>query len=118
MSILFGNGNGTFSVPSGHAELGPGLVALVDLDQDGRSEGLFTSVAPSYELRVLWHLANGGTTTTAIPLSQIPNALVTGDFNKDYAPDVAVGTGSAIQLYTNACPSGRVPNSGQSRPRP
>ena len=40
-----------------------------------------------------------------------------GDLNKDYALDVAVGTGSAIQLYTNACPTGDIPSHANSQPR-
>jgi hypothetical protein len=112
-SILFGNGDGTFSAPSYYPAAGAGLVALAYLAQDGPADALIASAANPYSLGVLWHVSDGGTAFTAMPEDKIPYCVVAGDINNDLAPDVAVCTGSSLQLYYNACPLPIRPQSGR-----
>jgi hypothetical protein len=103
MSILLGKGDGTFSGQNPYPAAGIGRVALSDVDRDGRCEALVAASNPSPAFNVLWHFADGGTLATTIPLDQSPDCLTVGDLNEDAAPDVAIGMGSAIQLFTSAC---------------
>jgi hypothetical protein len=113
LSIVLGNGDGTFSVPSVYPSVGFGLVALADLDHDGRCEALVAAADPSSALNVLWHFQDGGTTATTIPLDQPPSCIVAGEIGTRGGPSVAIGTGSAIQIYTNACPGNFAESHGQ-----
>jgi hypothetical protein len=103
LSILFGNGDGTFSKPSSYPSAGGGEVALADLDRDGRAEALVASYQTN-SLSVVWHLSNGGTSVTMIPLDASGLCVTAQDFNGDGATDVAVCSIEEIVLYLNGCP--------------
>jgi FG-GAP-like repeat len=114
MSILLGNGGGAFSGQYFYPAAGAGPVALADVDGDGRSEALVATTTPPYAFNVLWHFPDGGTTVTTSPLEQLPGCIVARDLKNDFSPDVAIGTGSTVQLYTDACTA----NHTQAQPQP
>lgn len=102
MSILLGNGDGTFAVKSTVALGPPGLLvtsysaALADFNGDGRADialsllGVTESGQPSNSIQIL--LNNGDGTFTAgqtIPLDSSSN-IATGDFNHDGIADLVV----------------------------
>jgi type II secretory pathway component GspD/PulD (secretin) len=91
VSILLGNGDGTFG---GHTDFATGVapvaVVAADFDKDGRQD---LAVANQTDNTVSILRGNGDGTFAAhtdIPVGTGPVALVTADFNKDGNPDLAV----------------------------
>ncbi len=103
LRVLLGNGSGGFTavgaVPTGGDE--PRGVALVDLNGDGRLDAVVAN-AGSNNLSVL--LGNGAGGFTPAPNSPFstdsgrPVTVVTGDFNGDGKPDVAVVNESSADV--------------------
>jgi hypothetical protein len=93
--VCLGNGDGTFQAPKTVASTGPNLSALMaaDVNHDSKTDlvGLLTDVSPA-SLQV-W-ISNGNGTfskgqTVKVSVGSITGAL-TGDFDGDGKPDVAV----------------------------
>jgi hypothetical protein len=93
VSILMGNGDGTFQPPVAYAVyFQPGSVAVADFDRDGFLDVVAANYAGDLgSVSVL--LGNGdGTFQPAIdsPAGYSPDEIVVADFNRDRHPDVAV----------------------------
>ena len=99
LSILLGNGDGTFQSPiTVAAGYSPATVAVADFNLDGIADLVFTENGSS-EVAVL--LGNGdGTFRTAASYSQ-PGAsgVATGDFNRDGKPDFALAGPGYLIVY-------------------
>jgi hypothetical protein len=99
VSILLGNGDGTFQVPVNYAAGDqPWSIVAVDLNHDGNLDLIVANSLSNY-LTVL--LGNGDGTFRAGPksptLSSPQNFVATGDFNGDGKPDIAALS------YQNPC---------------
>jgi hypothetical protein len=92
LTILLGNGDGTFT-PAAISPLtgsAPVSIAVGDFNQDGK---LDLAIVNEYSNSVTILLGNGdGTFTSApdLPAMDYPRSVVTGDFNGDGKPDLAV----------------------------
>jgi hypothetical protein len=111
VSVLLGNGDGTFSAASGSpvsVGMSPDTLATADLNGDGRPD-LAVADSQSNDVSVL--LGNGDGTFAPAPGSPIPMglgsgpfAVATGDLNGDAKPDLVVtntGFNSASVLFGN-----------------
>jgi hypothetical protein len=96
VSVLLGNGNGTFQAKTDYATgTSPAGVAVGDFNGDGKADlAVVNSGANSISV-----LAGNGDGTfqpkTDIALTLRPMALTTGDFNGDGNTDIAVATGNS-----------------------
>jgi Flp pilus assembly secretin CpaC len=109
ISILLGNGDGTFAaqttiaIPVGVTAASPSAVTTGDFNNDGNIDIAVTDMANG---RVMILLGKGdGTfqTPVAYPTGSNPVALVTQDFNADGVPDLAVvnkGDGTTASTVT------------------
>lgn len=93
VSILIGNGDGTFQPASDISfATTPSAIAVADFNGDGKADlALIVAGSSSASLSIL--LGNGDGTFQAAKSTTIPLglAIVTGDFNGDGKTDVAVG---------------------------
>ncbi|MFZ5798561.1 MAG: LamG-like jellyroll fold domain-containing protein, partial [Thermodesulfobacteriota bacterium] len=111
MSVLLGNGDGTFSAaPGSPLATGAGPVGLiaVDMDQDGNPDVVLTNDSSS-----TFSLFAGNGDGTFQPRQDYgtgagPNSLVSNDFNGDGKPDLAVtnfaGDSLSVYLRTQCAP--------------
>src|SRR6185295_2629619 len=94
VSVLLGNGNGTFATAvSFPANLSPVFVAVADVNGDGIQD----LVAANYDSNDVSVLLGRGDGTFLPPLNTPtggtnPNCLAVGDFNRDGRADLAVAT--------------------------
>jgi hypothetical protein len=92
VSVLLGNGDGTFQAAAVSYQVGshPISVAVADFDADGKQD-LVVSNGASNDVSVL--LGNGDGTfrpAVAYAVGSGPGAVVVGDFDGDSIPDIAV----------------------------
>ncbi len=116
VSILSGNGNGTFATdtsfattPSGHQNNYPQSVTVADFNRDGKLD-LATANLNSYDVSLLLANETGGFQAVAsFAVGVFPYVLVSADFNNDTAIDIAVANSNSnyISLLLN-CPTGKV----------
>jgi hypothetical protein len=101
LTILLGNGDGTFTPAAGSpiaVGSGPYTVAVGDLNSDGKMDLVVANQNDS-TLTIL--LGNGdGTFTPAsgspIALGAVPNSVAVGDFNSSGRLGIAIATGSNV----------------------
>lgn len=92
VSILLGNGNGTFqkALPGVNADDAPNAIVAADFNKDGN---LDVAVVNTQSDNVTVLLGTGTGTFSAgtnYSVGTSPEALVTGDYNNDGIPDLAV----------------------------
>jgi hypothetical protein len=97
VSVLLGNGDGTFQTPRNFAVgSGTGSVAIGDFNNDGRVDIAVNSTA-SNSVSVLTNTGGGNFSTAAIGLgSGGAGAPAAGDFNCDGITDLAVPTTTTL----------------------
>src|SRR5439155_9451062 len=106
MSILMGNGDGTFSgAPNRTAGNTPYALTVADLNGDGKAD-LAVADAGSNDLAILLGNGNG---TFAAPTNHgtgsFPFSVAAGDVNGDGKIDLAVAnTSGSVSILTGACP--------------
>ena len=99
VSVLLGNGNGTFQAAMNYSVgSNPGAVAVGDFNGDGK---LDMAVANYYSANVSVLLGNGnGTFQSAVNYSvgSYPTSLAVGDFNRDSKLDLAVANSNPSKV--------------------
>jgi uncharacterized repeat protein (TIGR01451 family) len=99
VSILLGNGDGTFQAPKTLAlSVSASFMAVADFNVDKKSD---LAVCDAANIDIL--IGNGdGTFQPAKQTALLANcgALVAADFNGDAKPDVAIVVGTQIQVWT------------------
>ena len=93
LTVLLGNGNGTFQAPARFNVGGdPWEVAAADLNRDGNLDVLATTGLPD-ELRILYGTGTGGFVGPRVfAAGDLPTGIATGDFNGDALLDVALAS--------------------------
>src|SRR3989442_4270286 len=92
VSVLLGNGDGTFQAPLTVAPVNiPTSVAVDDFNRDGKPDLAVTNLRPVGSVSVLLGTGNG---TFQAPLTLMTGerglSVAPGDFNGDGVPDLAV----------------------------
>jgi hypothetical protein len=106
VSVLLGNGDGTFQPAVNYAAgaVNSVIVLAKDVNGDGKADLIVLSQAPTGLCQVDLLLANAdGTFQPAINLNPRPNgvlALALGDFNRDGKVDMAVIDGSGVTVLS------------------
>jgi sugar lactone lactonase YvrE len=101
VSILLGNGDGTFTAVASNPVVGgyPYSVVTGDFNGDGISD---LAVGNILDSTVTILLGKGDGTFTASPtltISSAPQSLAIGDFNGNGIPDLAVVAGSSVLVF-------------------
>jgi FG-GAP-like repeat len=90
ISVLFGKGDGNFSLPVNFdVQENPHSLVVNDFNGDGRLD-LATVNEYSETVSILSSDGNGGFTANHYPANSLPQEIVAGDFNRDGKPDLAV----------------------------
>jgi uncharacterized protein (UPF0548 family) len=113
VSVLLGNGDGTFQSAVNYAAgAAPVSVAVADFNGDGRPD---LAVVNYWSTNVSILLGQGdGTFQSAVNFSTeqepqyYPQSLALGDFNGDGRPDLAVVVGNGVSVLLNTCPKAGV----------
>lgn len=109
VSILLGNGDGSFQTPTSRGVSGgPRAISVADFDRDGLEDIAVSTIQPP-SVNVFFGDGTGRfPTSLAQPLSvgsgDIPSSVVARDFNGDGAPDIAVAgeTNNSVRLFLRA----------------
>jgi hypothetical protein len=111
VSVLLGNGDGTFRgatdnpLPVGSD---PDSVAVGDFNRDGIPDLAVANVFDNTVSVLLGNGDSGGTfqAATSYPAGNTPLAVAVGDFNQDGAPDLAVTSfdDNAVDVFLNQTP--------------
>jgi hypothetical protein len=101
ISILLGNGNGTFGMPISHITGGvsPTSIATGDFNKNGKID--FAVVNKSSDnISIMFGDGSGGIIqpVTLIPVRSTPTSVVVGDFNQDTNQDLAIGYNLEIYI--------------------
>jgi hypothetical protein len=124
ISILLGNGDGTFTLKSSPVVGSPGATAIAvvvgDFNNDGTPD---LAVVNSGDNNIYILLGNGdGAFTDGTPVSTItPSSqtnFVTGDFNGDGNADLAIASGSQLEILLGKGDGTFIPLATQSVPSP
>jgi hypothetical protein len=98
VSVLFGNGDGTFAPKTDFATGStPSAVAIGDLNVDGRPD-LVVANTSSNTVSILFGLGSGTFTPKFDIAVGGPRSLGVGDLNGDVWPDIAVVNGSGVSV--------------------
>jgi hypothetical protein len=90
VSVLFGKGDGNFSLPVNFpVQQNPHSLVVNDFNGDGRLD-LATVNEYSESVSILSGDGNGGFNVNHYPANSLPQEIVAGDFNRDGKPDLAV----------------------------
>ncbi len=97
MSVLLGNGDGTFQPPrTSPAGVAPMVIAAADLNGDGLSDVLVND--PNNQLHIF--LSKGDGTFRPMPDLQAPaDSIAVADLNKDGKPDIILGGSDRIWIF-------------------
>jgi outer membrane protein assembly factor BamB len=103
VSILLGNGDGTFraAIAAGKVPDGGNTVATGDLNGDGKPDVVVASTyaqglgTPPSVLVLLGHGDGSLEAPVAYTVASSPEMVIVGDLNSDGKPDIAVGTGGS-----------------------
>ncbi|MFI5039934.1 MAG: FG-GAP repeat domain-containing protein, partial [Solirubrobacterales bacterium] len=104
VSVLLGDGNGTFGAAS-NFPLAPGshpdALAVGDFNGDGKPD-LVTANAVSHDVSVLLGDGTGGFGPAAsFGVGTMPSSVVVGDFNGDGEPDLATANFADVSILLN-----------------
>lgn len=106
ISILLGNGNGTFgSAANFAAGFGPNSVTVGDFNEDGRQDLAVANFSGS--VSILLGTGYGSfSSPTSFPAGTRPSAVVMGDFNGDGKQDLAVANefSNVVSILLNRSP--------------
>jgi hypothetical protein len=98
VSILLGNGDGTFKTPVNYAAgtNSVSAVAVGDFNSDGKAD-LVLAYSASHGVSILY--GNGdGTFGSALAYSTLGGPMAVADFNGDSKPDLALGNTSGLNV--------------------
>jgi len=113
VSILKGNGDGTFGAPTDYPvdepiQDRPTALTVADIDGDGTPDlvvlnGSQAGVPAPSEVSVLLNDGHGAFTAAGnFPVAGLPESAAVGDFNGDGRPDLAVGNaGGTVSVLLN-----------------
>jgi hypothetical protein len=95
LTVLMGNGDGTFGVTNNYYGVGGNSVAVADLNGDGRLDLALPGA-------VLLGIGDG-TFQSPVSIEGGGYFVAVGDFNSDGKPDLAVA-GNVVSVLLNTCP--------------
>jgi FG-GAP-like repeat/Abnormal spindle-like microcephaly-assoc'd, ASPM-SPD-2-Hydin len=102
VSILLGNGDGTFQAAKNDPVTYNGAMAVGDFNEDGKLD-LVVAASAGVTSKMQIMLGNGDGTFSSGPTYQVPaspSSLAVADFNSDGKLDIAVAGAVATQIYT------------------
>lgn len=104
VEVFFGNGDGTFKVGTiTAAGLNPTGIAVGDFNGDGKPDLAVTQPVVSGSTNVIILLGNGDGNFTPAPsltgVGPVSSDIVSGDFNDDGLPDLAVESVGQINVF-------------------
>jgi hypothetical protein len=97
VSVLLGNGDGTFQAPrNSDAGVSPSSVAVGDFNGDGRPDFAVNWSSPALSL---FMNAGGGNFSSSSISTGVSGSLVAGDFNGDGVTDLAVINFGGVKMF-------------------
>jgi hypothetical protein len=102
ISILLGNGDGTFKAAGSNLEIsqGYGLIATGDFNGDHIPDLVATQYFGPASATIFLGKGDGTFTTgTSWTITTFPGSIVVGDFNGDGALDLAIGNDNAVSVF-------------------
>jgi hypothetical protein len=92
VSMLPGNGDGTFQAPRNFAMDGAGSANAIDINADGKLDLVVTNRTSGAVSVLLGNGTGGFATGSTTATGSAPNSLVMADFNNDGRPDAAAAS--------------------------